>query len=370
MSHLGTLVRHLSLLAGFASTDLACAKKETPLPPCQEMNYSEQQLTAAFNSAAEKLKSDGYEVRSNLWEDEGRFTRLVDGMTNTLGCSLDSPAYQALRQESSCNKVKVSPPYNTSIRYCGPGAVSGTDFCWRLHPGDCMNTICYTHDLCYDNLLSASEESGICAWSEETAGCDDNFFTGFVSCGGEEKCGFGCHLIAAIATGLIAAENAYNRGSGCLIYENSSCCADPDGGTNTSCPAGATWADLGNGVIQDCEQQNIYWQQTRAPQPLTWPEADAYCRNLELGGLTGWRLPTEDEFQPLLQQFFEKGGGTLCCPVAPFEVAPSTGSCGNYWSADNWWEDPQYKTIVGFATCSSDLGVTTQHYNVRCLQKE
>lgn len=241
MSHLGILVRRLGLLAGLASTHLSCAKKEAALPPCQEMSYSEQQFTAAFNSAAEKLEKNGYEVRSNLWEDQERFTRLVGAMTDSLGCTLNSSTYQALRQETACKEVKVVPPYKTSIRYCGPGAVSGTDFCLPyIHPGDCLNKVCYAHDLCYDDLLSQSEEGRICAWSEETTGCDIDFLIGFVGCSLEEKCGFGCYLIAAIAQGLITAEEAYTYGSGCLIDERGSCCdgsvsSSPDGGTGLDC---------------------------------------------------------------------------------------------------------------------------------------
>lgn len=203
-----------------------CLPKNEPFkenPPCQEMNYSEQQFTAAFNVAAEKLRKEGYEVRSGLWEDEERFTRLVEAMTDSLGCSLNSASYQALRTEASCTQVKVSPPYNTSIRYCGPGAVLGTGFCERAHPGDCLNTVCYNHDLCYDEMLAKVGADGICGWSEETAGCDYTFFAGLADCIADLKCGFSCFLIGMIASGLVDTEEEHNQDDdGCQIYETDS----------------------------------------------------------------------------------------------------------------------------------------------------
>lgn len=44
----------------------------------------------------------------------------------------------------------------------------------------------------------------------------------------------------------------------------------------------------------------LTWQRTALTTTHTWPDAVAYCQALDLGGLTGWRIPTLKELHSLV----------------------------------------------------------------------
>jgi len=50
------------------------------------------------------------------------------------------------------------------------------------------------------------------------------------------------------------------------------------------------------GYVRDTTH-HLLWQDTDAvaKNARGWHEAKAYCANLEIGGIRGWRLPTEEE---------------------------------------------------------------------------
>ena len=65
-----------------------------------------------------------------------------------------------------------------------------------------------------------------------------------------------------------------------------------------------------------------------APDPgnyMEWSEANSYCNNLSLGGLTGWRMPTRDE---LVQMFADR------IYIGGFNMS-SYNSNGRYWFSPN-----------------------------------
>ena len=45
---------------------------------------------------------------------------------------------------------------------------------------------------------------------------------------------------------------------------------------------------------------NLYWSEI-APKKMNYNEANSYCRRLNEGGISGWRLPTIDELRTLVQ---------------------------------------------------------------------
>lgn len=53
--------------------------------------------------------------------------------------------------------------------------------------------------------------------------------------------------------------------------------------------------DLGDGTVLD-DRTGVLWQKERSPGTFTQREAQAYCRNLSLGGYADWRLPRAHEY--------------------------------------------------------------------------
>ena len=82
--------------------------------------------------------------------------------------------------------------------------------------------------------------------------------------------------------------------------------------------------DNGAGILA-LSSSPLMWQKERGPQFSSWEEADNYVKNLELGGYSDWRLPTEEEF---LQLYFLFDYGKAKADELGIEIE------GNYWSAD------------------------------------
>jgi len=102
-----------------------------------------------------------------------------------------------------------------------------------------------------------------------------------------------------------------------------------------------------DGMVQDTLTQ-LLWQQdgsgTRAGcsgdgnLTCTWPEAKAYCGELSLGGLSGWRLPTYKELSSIVDFTVASPGPTInqtAFPNTPAEYfwtsSPYAGSSGMAW---------------------------------------
>jgi len=84
---------------------------------------------------------------------------------------------------------------------------------------------------------------------------------------------------------------------------------------------------LGAGTVRDPDA-GLLWQQGGSPQPLTWDQAPAYVRALNLRGLAGrrdWRLPTAEELLTLLGP----PGAHDFCGHQAFDPLPD-----RLWSAD------------------------------------
>lgn len=57
--------------------------------------------------------------------------------------------------------------------------------------------------------------------------------------------------------------------------------------------------DNNNGTLTD-EMTGIMWQQETTLKVMTWDQAVDYCKGLNLGGYTDWRLPTIEELKSVV----------------------------------------------------------------------
>jgi len=92
------------------------------------------------------------------------------------------------------------------------------------------------------------------------------------------------------------------------------------------------------------EAASLVWQQRPSQQIFRWDEALTYCDQLELGGESGWRLPTVDELRSLVRDCDAARPGGICgvtescrepwcgqenCNGCPWNEGPGANGC--YW---------------------------------------
>jgi Protein of unknown function (DUF1566) len=58
---------------------------------------------------------------------------------------------------------------------------------------------------------------------------------------------------------------------------------------------------VANGTVLDTKT-NLLWQQEHQGNPLNWNDAKSYCTNLNLNGMSGWRLPNIKELQSIVDE--------------------------------------------------------------------
>jgi hypothetical protein len=147
---------------------------------------------------------------------------------------------------------------------------------------------------------------------------------GHIQAGGSAKANvvLGQHIVAAATLdGLDKAENEIEVKTAVQLIvrpalqpvrdarlkaEQESAAQDEANGIWTDTATGLTWAKKDNG-------SNVNWQQ-----------ATEYCRNLQLAGHSGWRLPTIDELQGIYDQNANTGG---------FQVKGNLQLSGWHWSS-------------------------------------
>ena len=62
-----------------------------------------------------------------------------------------------------------------------------------------------------------------------------------------------------------------------------------------------TPTEEGDDLVLDKETELIWARNANlAGKYLTWEEATVYCKNLDIGNLKGWRLPTQEELSSLV----------------------------------------------------------------------
>ncbi|PLX70560.1 MAG: hypothetical protein C0602_03345 [Denitrovibrio sp.] len=116
--------------------------------------------------------------------------------------------------------------------------------------------------------------------------------------------------------------------------------------------------DSATGLVTDSSTELI-WQDTAAVAADTygWEEAVTYCEELEIEGLTAWRLPTIEELKTILQPGFYRGKD---------ETIFTQGSLKRFWSQDEFVSD---SSSAWFSGTSGYINHTdkTEAINVRCV---
>ena len=123
-------------------------------------------------------------------------------------------------------------------------------------------------------------------------GCDEGYYWW----GKQQGCSTQVHNIGTICTGL---SQCYNNSKEieCPEPGEDFYGQDANYATTDSCVPQNFSIDSsveGQNIIID-ETTGLMWQQNISEYTFTWDEAIAYCENLEYGGLSNWRLPTQLE---------------------------------------------------------------------------
>jgi hypothetical protein len=116
-----------------------------------------------------------------------------------------------------------------------------------------------------------------------------------------------------------------------------------------------TWEDPETGLEWQCE----------SPGEMSWPEALAYARALELDGKNDWRLPSVAELETLLDR------GVLYYELRPIvrRNVPFRDDL-SYWSSTTFQEGTNNAWIVMFDGAYVLSYYKSNKYYVRCVRKE
>jgi hypothetical protein len=138
------------------------------------------------------------------------------------------------------------------------------------------------------------------------------------------------------------------------------------------------YADNGDGTVTD-EVTTLVWQ-GQLPNPsndctpddggttCTLPEAQAYCASLNLGGKTGWRLPTKIELESLLDCTQEVVPTIANAFNNSKYSTPTSGNAQYFWAASPYEQGANY-WLVNFDSCGDYAGnrSTEGDISVRCV---
>lgn len=116
-------------------------------------------------------------------------------------------------------------------------------------------------------------------------------------------------------------------------------------------------------AVHDKNNQLI-WQKNVQNSFLTWTEAQEYCKSLELGGYTDWRLPTISELERLVDKRYSP-------PINPLFGALPVSYPPYFWSSTIYPNDNKEAQFLNFkiglpAHINKDKG----YGFVRCVRHE
>jgi hypothetical protein len=134
-----------------------------------------------------------------------------------------------------------------------------------------------------------------------------------------------------------------------------------------------TYAENGNGTVSDAVT-GLLWKQAPQTGGCTGPDAGsasctqaqavAYCSGLNLGGQTGWRLPTKVELESLISTQ-QEASASLYISHAAFPVFPTNAE---YWTISPFEQNLGAGWTVQFNNAQSDWeSVTGYNGNVLCV---
>ncbi|MCW9043442.1 MAG: DUF1566 domain-containing protein [Pseudopelagicola sp.] len=109
----------------------------------------------------------------------------------------------------------------------------------------------------------------------------------------------------------------------------------------------ASYSDNGDGTVAD-DVTTLVWQRTPENERYQYPDALAYCSDLELGGRTDWRVPSIKELYSLADNRGElmkpeEGAPTPYIDTSVFDFYYPDGQmafAGQYWSATLYVKGP------------------------------
>ena len=118
------------------------------------------------------------------------------------------------------------------------------------------------------------------------------------------------------------------------------------------------YQDNGDGTVTDLNT-GLVWQKADDGVERTWSAAIAYCEDLSLGGLTGWRLPELSEL------FSIADFGRYHPAINPvFDCRPSY-----YWSGTAGAGNSVFAWLVGFHRGHADWSYKSYTSYVRCVRE-
>lgn len=122
----------------------------------------------------------------------------------------------------------------------------------------------------------------------------------------------------------------------------------------------AGYVDNNDGTITDTST-NLIWEKSSGVSTYNWNQAKEYCEILTLGGKNGWRLPTRNELQSLVD-YSISSGPTISIIYFPDTVADY------YWSSTTYAEYPDSAWVVSFSKGYIVYSNKTTNYSVRAVR--
>lgn len=120
--------------------------------------------------------------------------------------------------------------------------------------------------------------------------------------------------------------------------------------------------DEKKGVVVDTATGLMWQRQTgNDNEALTWAQAVAYCKKLDLAGYDDWRLPSSDELQSIINYLSYD-------PAVDPRIFPDTASSG-YWSSSTYEANSGYAWRIDFYYIGYvNISNKANHYYVRAVR--
>ncbi|MCP4698054.1 MAG: DUF1566 domain-containing protein, partial [Gammaproteobacteria bacterium] len=132
------------------------------------------------------------------------------------------------------------------------------------------------------------------------------------------------------------------------------------------CARGVSYSPLASLSVSSTDTvtdgvKNLTWQRTQSNAELNWSEANDYCANLVLAGLSEWRLPSIKELQQLIDY-------SQVNPAANATLFPNTNNAA-YWSNSGSLNTPGFIWIAHLGGGYTGWGGDTNnsYYYARCV---
>ncbi len=183
----------------------------TILTPCSDLTITEAEIDAAAATAMIGL--------NDPWSDHGEFSLMQDRFQSALGCAteLGDPAPTSTADSFRTTALFCDETYCPEVQYCG--VRNWLHSVLILPAGDCMNRVCFDHDVCYRSNCVGADFGCSFSTRSSDAGCESGWV---VDC-----------AVCPLADGLVGSKNWKNDLAVCalvteaILLPNLSHCDDP-----------------------------------------------------------------------------------------------------------------------------------------------